>query len=509
VTLKPARMRLATLGLGLALFPGGLAPGSADAAGSASAARVPLVHHNSRSFTIPFNPLKQADQARLREVRLYVSSDTGYNWKMVTQAKPSSPAFGFKAPRDAEYWFATRTVDTKGRLYPADDAPVEPNLKVVVDTAPPSIALEPLARRGTEAGVRWEVRDEHLDLKSLVVEYRPADADAWRTAPTPRRGLIGEVTWDAGTVGAVTVRASVSDKAGNTRQATVELPEGSLGESEPSGQAGLREFDPPPPILPVGPGEDDHVPFANVSETNVGPDIAPAQSPAPAPTPAPAASPPAVGERMLVASPRFNLRYAVDDAGQGGPAVVELWLTQDSGRTWFRSGADPDRISPYPVDLGGEGTFGVNIVAKSASGLGDPAPAPGDRPQLIVEVDATPPTVQLDPPVLGTGEHAGKVSLRWRASDPHISERPVVISYRADQPGARWQPITDRIENTGTYVWMPPKNVAPRFHLRVDVVDSLGNRSSADTSAGGPIILDRARPRSRIIGLDPAASPRR
>ena len=33
-------------------------------------------------------------------------------------------------------------------------------------------------------------------------------------------------------------------------------------------------------------------------------------------------------------------------------------------------------------------------------------------------------------------------------------------------------------------------------------MDSLGNRGSADTLDLGPVVLDRARPRGRIIGLD-------
>ncbi len=97
------------------------------------------------------------------------------------------------------------------------------------------------------------------------------------------------------------------------------------------------------------------------------------------------------GGTLLVANPRFKLQYAIDDAGPSGPATVELWITQDGGRTWIRRGDDPDRVSPIEVDLGGEGTYGLCLVARSASGLGDQPPAPGDPPQSWVEVDSTPP----------------------------------------------------------------------------------------------------------------------
>ena len=47
--------------------------------------------------------------------------------------------------------------------------------------------------------------------------------------------------------------------------------------------------------------------------------------------------------------------------------------------------------------------------------------------------------------------------------------------------------------------------VTGRFHLKVEAVDSVGHHGSADTTESGPISVDRSRPRSRIIGLDPSS----
>jgi hypothetical protein len=195
----------------------------------------------------------------------------------------------------------------------------------------------------------------------------------------------------------------------------------------------------------------------------------------------------------------------VDDAGPSGPASVELWITQDGGRTWIRRGDDPDRASPMEVDLGGEGTYGLCLVARSAAGLGDQPPAPGDPPQSWVEVDATPPIVQLDPPQVGTGPNSGKVAISWRATDLHLGAKPISIFWRADQPGAGWQPLAEGLENTGRFIWAVPPTVPPRFHIRVEAVDSVGHRGGAETTDTGAVVIDRSRPRSRIIGLDPNA----
>jgi hypothetical protein len=209
---------------------------------------------------------------------------------------------------------------------------------------------------------------------------------------------------------------------------------------------------------------------------------------------------------LLVGNTQFPLQYAVDDAGPDGPNSVELFVSRDSGRTWNPAGEDPDRKSPIQVDLPGEGTFGLCLVARSASGLGDLPPAPGDPPQLWVEVDTTPPSlVMLKPPLVGTGRHAGKVAISWKATDFHLGPRPVTISWRADKPGDEWKPIAPPVENTGLYVWAVPPDVPPRIHLRVEVADTVGNLSTVETSDTGAVIVDRTRPRSRIIGLDPSA----
>ncbi len=162
-------------------------------------------------------------------------------------------------------------------------------------------------------------------------------------------------------------------------------------------------------------------------------------------------------------------------------------------------------MSPIEVDLGGEGTYGLCLVARSASGLGDLPPAPGDPPQSWVEVDTTPPAVQLMPPQIGTGTNSGKVAIAWCASDLHLPPKSVSLSWRPDQAGAEWQPLASGQDNVGQFVWNVPANVPPRFHIKVEAVDSVGHHGFAETTETGPIVVDRSRPRSRIIGLDQGA----
>jgi len=579
VRLRAGKAELLALSLALAAL-GGLSPRRAVVMGAEAgeAPRIKPIHHKDRSFGIPFE-IDEQRRRQLKEVQLWVSDDSGFNWKAASKTTPEQGKFIFRARRDGEYWFATRALSIDGRYSPPEDQPVQPSMVVIIDSVPPSLVLEPDGRRGGVVRARWEVKDENLDLSTLTLEYQVVGVREWRRVPISRPALLGSQSWDANTVDAVRVRASVADRAGNVAEDQIIFPEGAAATPD------LASVDPGDPFAPPDerfarrdgspitespsfpPVEDDYTtaprPGANrpiTRQTGAGagamvgsgpgsvgagafppaPDWergtvggraapnAPAPTPAPTPAPmfpdpfpdpgggAPAFSTPASapsdsadqgGGTMLVNSPRFKLQYEVEDAGPEGPATVELWMTRDGGRTWIRRGEDPDRVSPFDVDLGGEGTFGMTLVARSASGLGDRPPAPGDPPQTWVEVDSTPPTVQLYPPQIGTGVHTGKVAISWRADDLHLSERSVSLFWRPDRPGSAWQPIpgAQSLENFDQFIWVVPPDLPPRFHVRVEAVDSAGNRGAAETADADPVIVDRSRPRGRIIGLDPNA----
>ncbi len=529
----------------------------------------PRIYHKGRNFRIPFN-LSPEGKDRVKEVHLLVSDDLGQHWAARSKTYPDHPTFTFRSPRDGEYWFAVQTITRDGRVSPRQDETVEPNLKVVVDTFPPTVLLESAGRRGSVAGVRWEVRDENLDLKTLAIEYQVEGAGVWRRVPMRAPRASGSVSWDAGTADALKVRGSVADRAGNVAQSVVDLSEGTAApptanrsDLEFASAPSVDEFsstDAPkisaaPDFAPVGgdleqpaaeaparprprarekvartagpapararenpaptrqPGHD---PDADLfaAEMGVGAvnsaaaanwDAARPKSIPPGQTPAPPRTQDGPRETLLVGNPRFALQYAVDDAGPEGPASVELWITRDGGRTWIRRGEDQDHVSPIAIDLGGEGTFGISLVARSASGVGDQPPAPNDPPQTWVEVDASPPVVMMRPPQVGTGLNAGKVALAWSASDLHLSPRSTSIFWKAEKPGSDWQLVVAGLENEGKYIWNVPPSVPDRFHVRIEASDTVGHRGGSDTTESGPLQLDRSRPRSRIIGLDPAS----
>jgi hypothetical protein len=511
--------RLATFGLALGLALGISARALPQ---SQEKPKVQEVFSNKRAFRIPFN-IDPAQQSRYQKIQLVSSKNFGKTWELTDSKPPESPYFTFKADRDGEFWFAIRTIDTKNRVSPPVDAFVEPNMKVIVDTVLPLIDLEAFPRRGSAVKVRWDLIDDRLDLSTLQLEYQVVGTSGWNRVDIRKPGRMGMEAIDPGTSEPVKVRMSVMDRAKNLKTVNLTVPDGkprnrpvadsgedSDGDSPPprgtfaSSEADRSGPSPilsgPPALPPIGESGGEPLPQSspvgtyNPFDSNEPSGSRPARKPAAASAPVETSNPP-----LLVNSPKFGLRYEVEDAGPNGPAAVELYITTDGGRNWFKRGEDPDRTSPFPVDLGGEGTFGLKLVCKSSANLGDQPPTNGEVPLTIIEVDSSGPVVKLDPiRVVGS-----KAILTWHSNDPHPLGRSVLISVKADTPESQWQPITPApIENNGKFTWILPPNCPPRVHFRVDVTDSLGNRGFAETTETGAILVDRTKPRGRITGLD-------
>lgn len=507
MTPRRVQVRLAAAGIGSALVLGMATHTTAAAPDSLRSSGAPLIYQKSRSFRVPFH-FDPAERDRRREIQLWVSEDSGRTWTHKGTTTPDKPALSFRAEHDGEYWLAVRTLDAQGKLNPSDSERVVPSMKVVVDTAPPTVQLQPQVRSASLASVRWEVRDASQEVGALTLEYQVAGTEEWRPVPESRSGLDGIATWDTGFSRPLKVRASVVDRAGNKAQTVIDVP-GNRPDLAALAATDARAPSAPPPDSPLPPRDGATEPAkaevdsserlpelpppetepevetrpvgASVASDPVGPppkETAPQapppanppsgeaslppsmvarpaeapladslakppgsaapESPRPRPDPGavpgppsgetgPAADPgkpasppvnqpgsdPNVGTtslttlttdpgspakavsteipRLKVPGPRFTLDYAVDDAGTGGPAIVELWVTRDGGRTWKKQGKDADRVSPIDVELSKEGTYGLSLIARDAKGLGDRPPESGDWPQMWVEVAAQPP----------------------------------------------------------------------------------------------------------------------
>ena len=403
-------------------------------------------------FQIPF----QIDpgERRIREVQLYAQK-AGGRWEQVATARPTERSFPFTAWEDGWYSFTVRTIDQEGQAYPATLDQSQVRLRVCVDTRPPAVSLRPVTSADGPAAVEWEVRDENLDLESLRLEYRVAGTAEWQQLGL-QKSATGRRVWNPATNGALEVRLTAKDLAGNSGEATTT--------------------------------------------------VTPAGSPRPSGGPA-TADPGAGGVNVrVVNSKRISINYELKEVGKSGVAVVELWYTRNDGRNWQKYDERTNPQSPYVyvVEVNDEGLYGFTLVARNRAGFGEQPPKVGDPPQVWVEVDLTKPVVRLQNVEVGRGPELGNLTITYSASDKNLAAQPITLSW-AEKPEGPWMPIASNEENTGRFVWRMPETVPYQFYVRVEAADRAGNVGAAETAK--PVIVDLSQPKVQVIGIGAAGSP--
>jgi hypothetical protein len=324
-----------------------------------------------------------------------------------------------------------------------------PGQKLYVDTVAPVVKITAAERAGDEIKLSWEAHDDHPDWGSLVCEYRPADRPngQWRSVPIepgPRGNLRFRPTWR----GAVVVRLSVRDKAGNR------------GVGERDVRIQRRSSDPLPPL-------------------------------------------------QIVNKRKAKIEFEVPRTGPSGLGSVDVYVTTDDGASWTKSVVSPSNVPPIEtraqgpvvgtvtVPLPREGvTYGFYLVTRSRAGLGKPPPQPGDNPQVRLEADTTPPVAELYAPQPDPGNR-DRLLLRWKVSDRNLTPNPVSLEWSAS-PRGPWSFIGEpELPNNGRYTWQVPDTVPPRVYLRLSARDRAGNTAIAQTPQ--PVYIDLEVPDGPVI----------
>lgn len=524
-----------------------------------------LVYTEQTRFRIPYESNPQ-ELARLGAhlVQLHVSVDHGATWQFSQSVSPRAGQFEFQAPADGEYWFAVRTVDGAGRLYPPNSSGLTAGLKVMVDSQKPSLKLS-LKRDGDRMRLTWRAADAALALDSLNLKVRQGSESEWSTLRIAQQAE-GQTNWPTPENGIVAVRGVVEDKAGNRGTAKAELTIGKTDyaplPARPDLEGPIANVEAPKPDLPAHP-QSTGVPGQLVSRQTKTPALAkrePVEAPialAKASSSSDAArerrsvSSDAAGERrsvssetageqpsiekpsppaskpveqktadpsrnvaskgqsdetgaQLVGNRTFQLGYAIEEVGPSGVGEVEFFITEDTGRKWYRYGSDTDHKSPYTITVPREGSYGFLVRVQSGVGLGKSPPRPGQEPAFRVVVDETPPKVTLSPPTQHAGSSGPTVRLNWQASDPHPANRGAVDIAYATSPKGPWKPIASGLEDTGQYEWRTTDSSGPRpsggrLYFRVTARDAAGNIGAGITAE--PVVVDFVRPKARITDV--------
>lgn len=205
--------------------------------------------------------------------------------------------------------------------------------------------------------------------------------------------------------------------------------------------------------------------------------------------------------RRLVNRTEFEFDYELEETGRWGVAKVELWGTDNGGRSWRRFAIDSDRQSPIHVTAPGEGEYGFRLVVESVGGLQATTPRPGDAPEAIVGVDLQKPSVMLRGVRQGDGYFADQLIIEWRATDEHLADRPIDLFYSSRETGP-WIPIATNLPNSGRHTWRLQRHLPRRMHVRLEARDNAGN--TAATTTPEPLTIDVPVASGSLQGVRPA-----
>jgi hypothetical protein len=196
----------------------------------------------------------------------------------------------------------------------------------------------------------------------------------------------------------------------------------------------------------------------------------------------------------------FSLDYSIDALRGLAVSDIELWGTEDQGKTWQKWGSDPDRESPFDVQVGSDGLFGFRMVIIGANGLVSNRPHDGDDADMWINVDTKLPSVKITRALYGDGAEAGMLVIEFSCNEENLHDRPITLSY-SERPTGPWATIAGGLPNSGSYVWKADPNLPQQVYLRIQAVDMAGNIEEHRLEL--PINLRGLTPRGRIQGFRP------
>ena len=396
-----------------------------------------------------------------REVQLFVSRDYGANWQLAQVLAPDGGKFEYQSPSEGEYWFAVKTLDGRNQLHPPRGSYETGLIVVVDNTTPVlDLSLRQAGEgqiqlnwQATDSNLDLStLRLEYLapgsaEWETIAAESQTSGEKSWSVKQNGIIAVRGSVSDSAGNT--VNTNAQI-DTAVPTERGTKVRPtrrgpiagmsleddapdKQSVGSTSPqvipdpsTGERGFRG----PVITPQGglpiysQAIEQYAPIAHKSRDGSYQDYVPATTNSTVSVPVTSAimgsasdfsSQPQFasrpvqpfdsmpmnrrgsGRQRVVTSRHFQVGYKLEDVGPSGIGAVELYITEDDGRKWWKYGDDPDLKSPFDVEVPRDGEFGFTIRVRSGAGLANEPPVPGEQPAMVIAVDQTAPVVELLP----------------------------------------------------------------------------------------------------------------
>ncbi len=199
-------------------------------------------------FKLPVQ-MEERTRATLDRVCLYVKCGNS-DWVRQETGPATLPHFLYRVPQDGEYWFSLTTIDKSGKMSPADVSQEPPALRVVVDTKPPVIEVQPWASPDSDLCLRCTIIDANPDPASLKAVAKMPTGDL-PLMPYPGMPGVFRTTSEMATERIV---VTASDLSGNhaTREVRIrELIGSTLQTAKSPAAPAVSTLPTQPPALPT------------------------------------------------------------------------------------------------------------------------------------------------------------------------------------------------------------------------------------------------------------------
>lgn len=478
------------------------------------------VYSPQRAFRIPLQ-LSAAERKEMSSIRLYYTRDQGKTWVKQSEGGVDQEMVTFRTDSDGEFWFSIALVDKKGKQSPADVKSLEAGLKVVVDTAKPTLVLKPVKGKNGERGVRWEAKDDLLDVQTLRLAVWENETDGWKSHEIPLEA--NKVVWFPKEMTVVKMQACVKDRCGHQAILQVSLEKDGNQFKKTAPAAFVMDEAPTntpntattavASAAPSAPPAATRIPRAvtktekndaiqQVKHTEAAALPPAVAAPAAVPPAPPAAAAPVANRNRTAPEPRnfspsrrLEVNYELDNSNEA--VSVQLWGTQDNGKSWSKVAVDEDNQSPLVADFEKDGVWGLRIVVCPKS-AGDCMPKEGAESEMVVDIDTVSPYVKLESPNV-TKEY---VVLKWQANDSNMADAPIKLLCSESAQGP-WKVIATKLENSGEYKWNTTQAAVPAHcFVRVEAEDNAGNIGAAQSIK--EVAFETSKPATgRMVGIRP------
>lgn len=200
----------------------------------------------------------------------------------------------------------------------------------------------------------------------------------------------------------------------------------------------------------------------------------------------------------------FNIPFTVDLA-RGMPREVQLFVSQDAGKTWHFYGRQVPTAKSFPFRASSDGDFW--FASRTIDPQRSVPPVEQLRPELHVQVDTKQPQLEFTA-IAGV---AGEVTTTWKVADPTLDPNSLKIEYQAS-PGSPWRTVAvDHAKSSSTpgsllgeMMWYPEGNSAA-VTVRAEVADGAGNKSVVSRQVTLP--QPTSRPSSNIDNSASSTTP--